>query len=101
MRHYRHIPIREECLMAQKHSLTKLMQDAGISVSVLAARSGLSEPTVRRAVRGDTQARLNTTSATAIARALGATVGEISWPGGLANRGRPAQSGGHYTPRRR
>lgn len=85
--------------MAPKHSVTDLMKEANLSISGLADRSGLSEPTVRRAVRGDEQARLNTTSATAIAEAFDSSVGDINWPGGLANEGRPARSGGTYTRR--
>lgn len=85
--------------MAPKHSLTQLMNKAGLTVGNLAEKSGLSEPTVRRALRGDDQARLNTTSATAIAEVLGSPVGEINWPGGLANSGRPARSGGSYARR--
>lgn len=85
--------------MAQKRSLLQLMNEANLTISSLADKSGLSKPTVRRAVRGDEQARLNTTSATEIARALGSKVGEINWPGGLANEGRPARSGGTYTRR--
>lgn len=75
------------------------MEEGNLGISGLADKSGLSEPTVRRAVRGDEKARLNTTSATAIAEALGSPVGEINWPGGLENRGRPARSGGNYTRR--
>ena len=85
--------------MAPKRSLTQLMNESHLTIAGLADRSGLSEPTVRRAVRGDTQARLNTTSATAIAEVFGSPVGEINWPGGLANIGRPARSGGRYTRR--
>lgn len=85
--------------MAPKHSLTELMSEENLTVAGLAEKSGLSEPTVRRALRGDNQARLNTTSATAIAEALGSPVGEINWRGGLANSGRPARSGGSYTRR--
>ena len=85
--------------MAPKHSLTQMMDEANLTVRSLANRSGLSEPTVRRAVRGDEQARLNTTSATAIAEVFDSPVGEINWPGGLANSGRPARSGGRYTRR--
>lgn len=76
-----------------------MMDEANLTVRSLANRSGLSEPTVRRAVRGDEQARLNTTSATAIAEVFDSPVGEINWPGGLANSGRPARSGGRYTRR--
>ncbi|MBC7459394.1 helix-turn-helix transcriptional regulator [Candidatus Saccharibacteria bacterium] len=85
--------------MAPKHSLTQMMDEANLTVRSLANKSGLSEPTVRRAVRGDEQARLNTTSATAIAEVFDSPVGEINWPGGLANSGRPARSGGRYTRR--
>ncbi len=91
--------LREECLMAPKRSLTQLMNEAGLTIGGLADKSGLSKPTVKRAVRGDDQARLNTTSATAIAEVFDSPVGEINWPGGLANRGRPARSGGTYTRR--
>ena len=85
--------------MAPKRSLPQLMKEANLTVSSLAERSGLSKPTVQRAVRGDKQARLNTTSATAIAEALDSLVGDINWVGGLANDGRPAGSGGKYTSR--
>ena len=85
--------------MAQKPSVADLMRERGLTRSSLTTRSGLSEPTVRRAVNGDNTARLNTSSATEIARALGSPVGEINWPGGLANEGRPARSGGSYTRR--
>ena len=85
--------------MASKRSLRQLMDESDLSIGGLAEKSGLCEPTVRRAVHGDDQARLNTTSATAIAEALGSPVGEINWPGGLENRGRPARSGGNYTRR--
>jgi len=85
--------------MAPKHSLTQLMSEAKLTVGSLAKKSGLSTPTVRRAVRGNDQARLNTTSAAAIAEVLQSPVGDINWPGGLANNGRPARSGGSYTRR--
>ena len=85
--------------MAPKRSLTELMKECDLSMRDLAEKTGLSEPTVRRAVRGGDQGRLNTTSATAIAEVLGSPVGEINWPGGLENRGRPARSGGSYTRR--
>jgi len=85
--------------MAPKHSLIDLMSEANLNISGLAEKSGLSIPTVQRAVRGDEQAQLNTTSATAIAETFGASVGDINWPGGLANVGRPARSGGSYTRR--
>ena len=85
--------------MAPKRSLTQLMEEANLDINGLAEQSGLSKPTVQRAVRGNEQARLNTTSATAIAEALDSPVGEINWPGGLANSGRPARSGGNYTRR--
>jgi len=75
------------------------MSEAKLNVRGLAEKSGLSETTVQRAVRGNEQARLNTSSATAIAEAFDSTVGEINWPGGLANVGRPARSGGSYTRR--
>jgi|GEM_PF-4471921 len=85
--------------MALKRSVTQLMNEANLTVGGLVEKSGLSTPTVRRAVRGDNEARLNTTSATAIAKALGSPVGEINWPGGLVNGGRRALSGGKYTRR--
>ena len=85
--------------MALKSNVTQLMKEASLTISGLVEKSGLSDPTVRRAVRGNDQARLNTTSATAIAEALGSSVGEINWPGGLANVGRRAKSGGTYTRR--
>ena len=85
--------------MALKRGVTQLMNEASLSVSGLAEKSGISESTVRRAVRSNENARLNTTSATAIANALDSSVGEINWPGGLANRGRPAGTGGRYTRR--
>ncbi len=66
------------------------MGQEGLTVAGLAEKSGLSTPTVRRAVRGEETARLNTTSATAIAAAFDEPVGRINWPGGLSNRGRPA-----------
>lgn len=86
--------------MARKHSLAQLMSDKGLDIKGLAAQGGVSTPTARRAVRGDVNARPNTTSATKIADALGVDVGDINWPGGLANGGRPAGTGGTYTPRR-
>ena len=85
--------------MAPKHSLTDLMNEANLTVSGLADKSGLSIPTVRRAVHGDTMARLNTTSATALAETFDLPVGDINWHGGLSNGGRPARSGGSYTRR--
>jgi len=85
--------------LAPKESLTKLMNEANLTVASLAQRSGVSEPTARRAARGDSTTRLNTTSATKIAAAFGSKVGDINWPGGLANEGRPAGSGGRYTRR--
>lgn len=66
------------------------MEQERLSVKGLAEKSGVSTPTVRRAVRGEETARLNTTSATAIAAAFGEPVGSINWPGGLSNRGRTA-----------
>jgi len=88
--------------MTQKRSVTELMIERGLNIGGLVEKSGLSEPTVRRAIRDNNQARLNTTSATAIAKAFDTPVGEINWPGGgLANSGRPALSGGIYTPRSR
>lgn len=77
--------------------MADLMDKANLTVDELAEKSGLSLGTVRRAVRGSSEARLNTTSATAIAEALNVDVGDINWPGGLANSGRPARSGGHNT----
>ena len=85
--------------MAPKHSLPQLMNEANLTISSLAEKSGLCENTVRRAMQSSDQARLNTTSATAIAEALDSPVGEINWRGGLANTGRPARSGGKYTRR--
>ncbi|MES2630673.1 MAG: helix-turn-helix domain-containing protein [Patescibacteria group bacterium] len=85
--------------MAPKRSLTDVMKEENLNIRGLADKSGLSEPTVRRAVRGDDRGRLNTTSATAIAKTVGLNVGDINWPGGLANGGRPARSGGTYTRR--
>lgn len=77
------------------------MTEQNLTIGGLAEKSGLSEPTVRRAVHGDDRARLNTSSGTALAEALGSPVGEINWPGGgLENRGRPALTGGNYTSRR-
>lgn len=76
------------------------MDEGNLTVEDLASRSGLSRATVQRAVRGDDEARLNTTSATAIAGALGTEVGAINWPGGLSNSGRPALSGGKPNRRR-
>ncbi|MGH7217902.1 MAG: helix-turn-helix domain-containing protein [Candidatus Microsaccharimonas sp.] len=71
------------------------MSEHRLTVSSLAEKSGLSEPTVRRAVRSNNEARLNTTSATRIASALDTEVDQINWRGGgLSNRGRPAGSGG-------
>lgn len=78
--------------MAPKHSLTQLMSERGLNVSSLAAKSGISEPTVRRALNGDEKARPNTTSVTAIAKALDLPVGEINWRGNVANGGRTAGS---------
>ena len=85
--------------MAPKPSLNRLMDEENLTVGDLARKSGLSKQTVQRAVRGDDEVRLNTTSASAIASALGTEVGAINWPGGLSNSGRPALSGGK--PRRR
>ena len=77
----------------------QLMVEVGLTVSGLAEKSGVSENTARRAVQSRNHARLNTTSATAIAEALDSLVGDINWVGGLANDGRPAGSGGKYTSR--
>ena len=85
--------------MALKHSLTQLMSEVNLDISGLAEKSGVSETTARRAVRNNDNARVNTTSATAIAAVFGSSVGDINWPGGLANRGRPAGTGGRYTRR--
>jgi transcriptional regulator with XRE-family HTH domain len=85
--------------MASKHSVTELMRKKNFTINGLAEQSGVSEPTVRRAVRGDGQARVNTSSAERLAKALGSPIGEINWPGGLANEGRPAGPGGSHTPR--
>ena len=79
--------------MARKHSLTELMETAGVTMSGLADKSGVSETTIRRALGNRDDERVNTTSATAIAEALDSTVGDINWPGGLSNRGRPARTG--------
>ena len=75
------------------------MHEENLSVEDLASRSGLSRATILRAVNSNDNARLNVTSATAIANALNTSVGDINWPGGLANNGRPARSGGSYTRR--
>lgn len=83
--------------MAPKYSLTQLMQEANLNIGGLAKKSGLSLPTVRRAVHGTHNGRLNTTSAAAIAEAIGSPVEAINWPGGLANQGRPARTGGKYS----
>jgi len=85
--------------LALKRSVIQLMSDEKLTVSDLADKSGLCEKTVRRAVQSNEQARLNTTSATVIAETFGLPVGEINWPGGLENRGRPALTGGTYTRR--
>jgi DNA-binding XRE family transcriptional regulator len=85
--------------MASKHSLTELMSKEGLTRNGLAASSGLSVPTVNTAMNGSGQTQLNTTSATAIAETFGVQVGDINWPGGLSNRGRPALTGGKYTRR--
>jgi hypothetical protein len=76
------------------------MSEENLTVGGLAERSGLSEPTARRAVRADNTARLNTRSATRIAEAFGSSIDEINWPGGgLTNRGRPGGSGAANTHR--
>ena len=85
-------PIRKEVPMAQKPSVARLISDANLSVSGLAARSGVSVPTARRAVRGQEHTRLSTTAATKIAKALDTTVGGINWLSDLTNVGRPAGS---------
>ena len=85
--------------MAPKRSLKQLMDEGNFTVRSLADESGLHENTVRRAVKSSDQARLNTTSATAIAGVFGKSVGEINWHSDLANKGRPAGSGGRYTRR--
>lgn len=69
----------------------QLLSEASLGTSDLARRSGVSYPTAQRAVRGDVNARLNTSSGTRIANALGKTVDEINWTGGgLSNRGATA-----------
>lgn len=75
------------------------MHEENLSVEDLASRSGLSRATILRAVNSNDNARLNVTSATAIANALNTSVGDINWPGGLENRGRPALSGGRSSRR--
>jgi len=83
--------------MAPKHSLAKLMVESKLTVAGLADKSGISASTVRRALNGDEKARPNTTSVTAIAKALGLPVGEINWRGNVANGGRTAGSKSGYT----
>lgn len=85
--------------MAPKYSLARLMAERDLTVTGLADKSGISGNTMRRALRGDKEARLNTTSATAIAAALDLPVGKINWPSDLANGGRPAGSKSGYTRR--
>ena len=85
--------------MAPKRSLKQLMDERNFNIRRLADESGLHENTVRRAVKSSDQARLNTTSATVIAGVFGKSVGEINWHSDLANKGRPALSGGRYTRR--
>lgn len=85
--------------MTSKRSLGDLMRESGHTVSSIAANSGLSELTVKRALRGDSQERVNTTSARLIAETLGWPIEDINWPGGIANQGRPALSGGKYNKR--
>jgi hypothetical protein len=86
--------------MASKPSLREVMANTGLTVIGLAQKSGLARETVQRAVDGNDQARLNTTSVTAIANALGLPVGAFNWPHGLTNRGRNALTGGKYTRRK-
>ena len=68
------------------------MDEEGLNLGALAERSGISMPTARRAVYGDERGQLNATSANKIADALETPVGDINWPGGLANTGRSAGS---------
>lgn len=76
------------------------MDENGLTTTTgLAKGSRLSVPTARRARFGDENGQLNASSASAIAELFGVAVGDINWPGGLANGGRPARSGGRYVRR--
>lgn len=83
--------------MAPKRSLSQLMSEQNHTIGSLAEKSGVSPSTVRRAVQGNGTSRLNTGSATGIARGLGTDVDGINWRSDLTNRGKPGGSGKKHT----
>lgn len=83
--------------LPRKKDLMQLIDAAGLTIESTARRANVSEVSLRKAIRGDPDAQVNTSTARSIADALGTTVDAINWKGGLANQGRPAGTGGRYT----
>ncbi len=79
-----------------KMTSKQLADRHGFSVAELCRRTGLRPGSVRRAISGDGQ-MLNVGTAELIARQLGYDIGEIAWPCGLTDQGRPPLTGGKYT----
>ena len=79
--------------MTQSYTLREVMDTLELSVEELSRLANISTAAIHRALSDTDTQQTNESVAHALCKAMGVSVGEVRWPRGLTNLGRPPHTG--------